>query len=685
LFNIAVGWWGFFAFFVGMESHPEKALFLLRLSLVGTIFIPVFHFHLVCLLCGISRRTILFLIYSQGIIFLLLSQTEYLVAGVKLIFSSFYYTKPAFLYHSFLFIWLTIVIYGHYELLRFFLISDRRKKQQIFYLFFGTIVGFSGGVTNFLPVYGINIYPFGNFMIAIYCVIVSYAIIQHRLMDITVVVTRTGIFIAVYSFVLGIPFALAFGWREQLQRFIGEMWWIVPPVVSTVLATVGPFVYFYIQKKAEDRFLQEQRRYQTALRRASLGMGRIKDLHRLLNLTVYIVTRTVRIEHCIIYLFHGESNSYVLRAAKGIQIQKEPHSAVRADSALVEYIKRKRDPLVYDEIKQLSQEYNDGIFDKICADIENLRAAIVVPSFVEESLIAIIVMGRKISGELYSQDDLIVFSILGNQVGLAIENAQFYEDMKNTHEQLIMAEKMATIGTMADGLSHQINNRLHAMGFIAGDALDTLKLKRRETMPEETRQLLAEVEYALDKIQDNVKRGGEIVEGLLKYSRKADEGFSVVELDNLVDSSLEMAQFKMRLGQIDIVRNFNHGTPGIRGNFTQLQEVLFNIIDNSYDAMMQRKDDLKEAGYRGRIEIGAHGAGKNLEIVIEDNGMGVREQDIRKLFTPFFTTKLSSKKGTGLGLYVMRKIIEENHGGKVEFTSEYQKGSRTKLLLPVAA
>ena len=145
-----------------------------------------------------------------------------------------------------------------------------------------------------------------------------------------------------------------------------------------------------------------------------------------------------------------------------------------------------------------------------------------------------------------------------------------------------------------------------------------------------------------------------------------------------------MVQFKIKLNRIDIVRNFDHAVPPVHGNFTQLQEVFFNIIDNSYDAMMERQEEFKEPGYKGRLEITAHSNGQNLEILLSDNGIGVRPQDINKLFTPFFTTKLSSKKGTGLGLYVMRKIIEENHQGKVEFTSEYKEGSRTRLVLPIA-
>jgi signal transduction histidine kinase len=222
------------------------------------------------------------------------------------------------------------------------------------------------------------------------------------------------------------------------------------------------------------------------------------------------------------------------------------------------------------------------------------------------------------------------------------------------------------------------------MGFIAGDALDTLKrFQGREVSPE-VQKLLGDMQSALARIEDNVKRGGEIVQGLLTYTRRGEEGFSAVELNKLLDSSIEMVSFKVKTKQLELVRDFNGKLPRIKGNFTQLQEVLFNIIDNANDAITQRKEELKEPNYHGRIEFEAHTVGLNkMELTIKDNGMGVKEENMRKIFTPFFTTKLSSKKGTGLGMYVIKQIIEENHKGKVEFTSVFKEGSTTKLLLPI--
>jgi len=179
-------------------------------------------------------------------------------------------------------------------------------------------------------------------------------------------------------------------------------------------------------------------------------------------------------------------------------------------------------------------------------------------------------------------------------------------------------------------------------------------------------------------------QGAEVVKGLLKYSRTGDENFEALSLDQVIDGTLEMVQYKVRLSEIDLVRNYPKDLPRIKGNLTQLQEAFFNFIDNAYDAIVERHTMLKEEGYRGRINISASPKNNMLEIIIEDNGMGIKDHDDKKVFTPFFTTKTSSRRGTGLGLYVIKKIITDAHKGKITFESGYKVGTRFILELPIA-
>jgi two-component system NtrC family sensor kinase len=215
---------------------------------------------------------------------------------------------------------------------------------------------------------------------------------------------------------------------------------------------------------------------------------------------------------------------------------------------------------------------------------------------------------------------------------------------------------------MADGLSHQINNRFNALSLIAGDTLDTLNLTDVSQCSTELKAMLNQVRHALERIQANVMQGGEVVRGLLKYSRPGQTGLEPLDLNTILNNTLEMLQYKIKLSEVDIIRDFPPDLPKIKGNMVQLEEVFFNFIDNAYDAIVERRSLLKEDGYRGRITILAKNKrNETLEIEVEDNGIGIKNEDNSKVFTPFFTTKATSRKGTGLGLYVIRKIITDTH------------------------
>lgn len=691
-FCLSVSIWGLGGLQATITSDPEKSFFWWQIANISSLFTPVIFYHFILVYCHFRENWFLKFNYLLATIYLVINffARDFYIGQLSYMFDKFYYIdwtrlkNPAYLLFYVYFYWI-LLSYSFGRLLQYFVSTRGVVRNQLKYFIIGMMIGFLGAHLLFLPAFGVSVYPYSNILIAIYPIIIGYSIVRYRLMDITLAITRTSIFVVVYSIVLGGPLFFAFGFRESLVKLLGDDWWIVPLISSTIFATVGPFIYLFMQRKAEERLLREQHQYQSTLRQASLGMGQIKDLKRLLRLIVHIVSKSVRLEHCEIYLFHQDSDQFVLKAVKTQGFRMDENYTIPGASPLVEHLKEIKEPLVYEELKQRYHDTDDLALADVVGILKKLDAAIVVPSFIEQRLLAIIVLGKKRGDRNYSQDDLVVFSILANQAALAIENAQFYEDMKRTHQQLFKAEKMATIGTMADGLSHQINNRLHAMGFIAGDALDTIKHSGEMEMPKAVKSVLEELRNALERIEENVRRGGEIVEGLLKYSRKGEEGLTSVDLTTLVNASLEMAKFKVKLSDITVVRKYNTLTPKIKGNFTQLQEVFFNLIDNAYDAMMQRKNDIKEPGYLPTLEISAVPVNNKLEVVIQDNGIGVKKEDIQKLFTPFFTTKLSSKKGTGLGLYVIRQIIEENHQGTVSFSSEYMGGTRMKMVLPMAS
>ena len=672
----AVSFWSLFVFLWLSAKTLPMAEFYLRTCMYGVCFLPVLFMHFIVELTNfkLSRRNF-YLHYGITFFFCFFVYSKFFANSPAPFLVFPLWLRASTLLHLFILYFTITVVFSILLLWKSFRKSEGILKTRLLYVFISAWVGFIPGAMVFGGWYRIAVPPFPLGLISVYVLLIFYAIIRYRLMDIRLAISNTAIFIAVYTIVLGVPFFFGYKYHS----------WQISTWTMLVLATAGPFIYLYIQKRAEDRLLQEQRRYQTTLRQASAGMGKIKDLKKLLDMIVDVLTNAIQIEHALIYIYDGSQKQYVLGASKKKSGQSHFIHSIEEKSPLVQYLSNNKDSVIFEEVKQRSQDYKDLELTQIAQIISSLEGDLVVPIFIDQNLIAIIVMGKKESGKIYTEDDLAVFSILANQTALAIENAKFYEEMKLTNEQLFQAEKMATIGTMADGLSHQINNRFHALGFIAGDALDTIRLNQNELTPDKMKEVMTELERAFVRMQDNVVQGGEIVQGLLKYTRKGEVGFTAVDVQAVFKSALEMAQFKIKTDQLKIIHDYDPASiPKIKANFTQLQEVFFNLIDNGYDAMMQRKNEAKEPDYQPTLIVRVLKEDGYAQIIFEDNGMGVKEEDVRKLFTPFFTTKLSSKKGTGLGLYVIKKIVEDYHSGTVEMVSKYMQGTQMKLRLPIA-
>jgi signal transduction histidine kinase len=684
-FAFCVGIWSLGYIFWPLAKTRDAALNSFRILHLGAVYITVCYYHFICALTGKIRenKKVIILGYLLATFFVFFIPTRLFIQDMVPKFIFRFWANPGILYHFYLVFFFSYVLLALVTIFSEYKKSFGEKKKQYAYILAASFLGYLGGSTNYPLWYNIPIYPVANILVTLYVGLSAYAIVKYHLMDIRIAITRTGIFVAVYSVVLGLPFAMAGWFRRELFESLGANWWILPLTTMAILATAGPFIYIYFERRAEDRLLREQRQYQSTLKQASIGMTRIRNLTKLLNLIAHIVTKTVHISYASIYLYDREKEGYVLQVCR--DKGRVPIPVLSHDNPLIRWIMSKKQSLICDEIKRKADETKSPVYRELEDIMKVLYASVIIPSYLEDKPIGFLVLGEKVSGHAYTLEDLNVFEVLASQAALAIENAQFYEEAKEMQAQISQAEKMATIGTMADGLSHQINNRFHALSLIAGDTIDTIKLTDSSKCTPEVKDMLKQINYALSRIQSNVIQGGEVVKGILKYTRKSEEGFEAVGLDQIIDSTIEMVQYKVKLSEVDIVRNYPSDIPKLYANVVQLQEAFFNFIDNAYEAITERRDLLKESEYRGRITIFATPKEKSLEIIIEDNGIGVKEENYKKVFTPFFTTKTSTRKGTGLGLYVINKIITDTHKGKLSFESEYKIGTRFIMELPRAA
>lgn len=232
----------------------------------------------------------------------------------------------------------------------------------------------------------------------------------------------------------------------------------------------------------------------------------------------------------------------------------------------------------------------------------------------------------------------------GNFIG----TMHFIDDVtvqENTERQLIQAEKLATIGTMLSGIAHELRNPL---SIISGRSQRLLE--KRDKFDEWT------VRY-IQSIDDQVTRCGQIVNNLLRLSRKEAVGFDYNNLNAILDEVLTYVDYQNIFDRITVVKNYA-SDPVIYCNRSQLLQVFLNLIGNAADAM----------NGQGALTLTTADFGNRAMISVMDTGGGIAPKIISKIFDPFFTTK-EAGKGTGLGLAIVYRIIQQ-HGGTINVRSK---------------
>jgi signal transduction histidine kinase len=212
--------------------------------------------------------------------------------------------------------------------------------------------------------------------------------------------------------------------------------------------------------------------------------------------------------------------------------------------------------------------------------------------------------------------------------------------LKTTQAQLAQSEKMASIGQLAAGVAHEINNPLTGILFYANMKLEIMD-------PDDPER--SEVEA----VSEDVKRCKEIVQNLLAYSRQSNPAKDIIHLNDLVDQSLALIRDPKMFRNIEIERNFSEQMVLVHVDRNQISQVIINLVINAVSAMNQ-KGLLTLTTGRSKFNGKAY-------LEVADTGSGIAREQLSKIFDPFFTTKPPGE-GTGLGLSTAYGLIKENKG-----------------------
>jgi two-component system NtrC family sensor kinase len=240
-------------------------------------------------------------------------------------------------------------------------------------------------------------------------------------------------------------------------------------------------------------------------------------------------------------------------------------------------------------------------------------------------------------------------------------------DSKNNmiNQQIIESSNLASIGELASGIAHEINNPVAIMMEEAGWVQDLMNegIDKNDNLEEFIR--------ALKQIETQGRRCKEITQKLLSFGRKTDSRIQSIQLNELIEEVVILSSEKARHADVEIHTRLDPNLPEIQASITEMQQVLLNLVNNALDAMEEKGN---------RIEINSFVQDQQIIITVADNGPGIPAMNMNRLFDPFFSTKPVGK-GSGLGLSICYGIVKKM-GGKIGFESMLGQGTTFRIVLP---
>jgi signal transduction histidine kinase len=291
----------------------------------------------------------------------------------------------------------------------------------------------------------------------------------------------------------------------------------------------------------------------------------------------------------------------------------------------------------------------------VCTPLRSARAA-------GEAFLGAIYVDNQESSAPFSSETLEAVDALGRHAALAIENAHLFEreerrveELRQAQQQLLQSGKLATIGQMAAGIAHELNTPLT---YIMGN----VELLLVQPLTEAQRDMLDSVGRGAERIKTLVQR-------LLLFSRPAEEEPAILDVNALVERSLEFCHYQILKAGVLLEKRLAESLPPVRGIASQLETALINVVVNAVQAM----------GNGGRLVV-TTAAMPDVQISVTDTGPGIPEDAQPNVFEPFFTTRTDTG-GTGLGLSTVLMAVER-HQGRVEFETRPGDGTTFRITLP---
>jgi two-component system NtrC family sensor kinase len=463
-------------------------------------------------------------------------------------------------------------------------------------------------------------------------------------------------------------------------------------------------VRLFEEVQARTRELSRSVEELRALGEVSQAVNSTLDLETVLTSIVGRAVELSRTDAGAIYVFGEERKEFRLHATYGMS---ETMIAAISDQRIglddgnnVATATTQRKPVqVADTRKEPVSAVNDIVLR------EGYRSLLIIPLLRPDHIVGALVVRRKTPGE-FPQSTIDLLQTFADQSVVAIQNARLYEsvdtrtrelaqsleNLRSTQDRLVQTEKLASLGQLTAGIAHEIKNPLNFVNnfsAVSVELIDELRQGLAGPLDDKLRAQISEIadmlQGNLDKVVQHGKRADAIVKNMLLHSRQGSAEHRPVDINALVEESLNLAYHGARAEQqgfnITLERSLDPAAGEVDVFPQDVTRVLLNLISNGFYATTKRKAQADGGDYEPTLMAATRSLGDRVEITIRDNGTGIPPEVKEKMFNPFYTTKPAGE-GTGLGLSISHDVIVKQHGGAIEVDTTPGEFTEIKITLP---
>ena len=437
-----------------------------------------------------------------------------------------------------------------------------------------------------------------------------------------------------------------------------------------------------------------------ALGEVSQAVNSTLDLETVLSTIVAKAVQLSGTEAGAIYVFDDQLREFHLRATYGMDQEliaglRQQH--IGMDEPNVELALAEGEPIQVPDLREDTPSAANEIVLRA-----GYRARLVAPLVRGEDVVGMLVVRRRTPGA-FPQNTVELIKTFAAQSAVAIENARLFQnvetslqDLRTAQDRLVQTQKLASLGQLTAGIAHEIKNPLNFVNNFSAVSVELIdELREALGSAHFDNKLRAEISEIADTLQGNLdkvvqhgKRADAIVKNMLLHSRQGSGEHRPVDINALVDESLNLAYHGARAEKqgfnITLEKSFDPAAGEVDLFPQEITRALLNLISNGFYAATKRKAEANGGDYEPTLAVATKNLGSSVEIRIRDNGTGIPPEVKEKLFSPFFTTKPAGE-GTGLGLSISHDIIVKQHGGSIEVDTEPGVFTEFRIVLPRAS